>query len=406
MQLEHLLTEEHLQLRQTLRDFTKKEIIPIAKQMEEDYSLVEKVHQKLVDIGIQASGYPVEYGGGGRHSMTDSAIISEELSKGDAGIALSVGANMAGAGPASAVGNKALLDRFAPIFCKGKLAYACLSMTDEAGGADTENPLLHGAGIKTTAKLVGDEYVINGNKMWPTHGGIAESYITFCTTDPNAGDEGIAMIVVPKDAPGLSFGKPEKKMLFKTVINGSVYYDNVRVPKEYRVAGPGMDANLCNMLTAVAGWSGACQALGIAERAFDIVLEYTGTRMGGFKPVRQHSITAGIIADMSIGIEMMRASLYNLAFMFDHQDIYGKIYGPPWSPQFIAKAAAARVFAADTAVEIINKGAELLGSMAISEGFPYEKCLRDVKITQLWLGGQQICRYKIAQGYYDLKNWA
>jgi alkylation response protein AidB-like acyl-CoA dehydrogenase len=406
MHLEHLFTEEQRQLRQTLRDFTKKEIIPISKQLEEDYSLVEKVHQKLVDMGIQSSGYPVEYGGGGIHSMTNSAIITEEISKGDAGIALSVGSNMSGAGPAAAVGNKAVLDRFAPLFCQGKLAYGCLSMSDEAGGADTENTLLHGAGIKTIAKLEGDEYVINGSKMWPTHGGIAESYITFCTTDPNLGDEGIAMIIVPKDAPGLSFGKPEKKMLFKTVVNGAVYYDNVRVPKEYRVAGPGMDANLCNMLTAAAGWLGGLHALGIAERAFEIVLDYTGTRMGGFKPVRQHSIVAGIIADMAIQIGMMRAGLYNIAFMLDHSDIYGPIYGPSFSPAFIAKLAAARVFAADTAVEIINKGAELLGSMAISEDFPYEKCLRDVKITQLWLGGQQICRYKVAQAHYDLKNWA
>jgi len=406
LHLEHLFTEEQRQLRQTIRDFTRKEIIPFTRQLEEDYSLVEKVHQKLVDIGVQASAYPVEYGGGGISSMTHLAIIAEELSKGDAGIALSACSNTAGTGPAGAVGNKAVLDRFAPLFCQGKLAYACLSMTDESGGADTENPLLHGGGIKTTARLDGDEYVINGSKMWPTHAGIAESYITFCNTDPTLGDDGIALIIVPGDAPGLTFGKPEKKMLFKTVVNGSVYYDNVRVPKEYRVAGPGMDAKLCNMLTTVAGWSGGVQSLGIAERAFEIVLEYTGTRMGGFKPVRQHSIAAGIIADMAIGIDMMKAGLYNLAFMYDHPEIYTPIYGEPWSPEFISKGAAARVFAADTAVEIINKGAELLGSMAISEDFPYEKCLRDVKICQLWLGGQQICRYKVAQGYYDLKNWA
>ena len=267
MNLEHLLTEEQLQLRQTMRDFTKREIIPIAKELESDYSLVEKVHQKLVDIGIQAMQYPVEYGGGGSHSSTSKAIIAEELSKGDAGIALSVCSNMGAVGPAASVGNKAVLDRFAPLYCQGKLAYACLSMTDEAGGADTENPLLHGAGMKTIAKLEGDEYVINGNKMWPTHGGIAECYITICTTDPNLGDDGIAVILVPKDAPGLSFGKPEKKMLFRTVVNGAVYYDNVLVPKEYRMAGPGMDANFFYTLTAVAGWSSGLQALGIAERA-------------------------------------------------------------------------------------------------------------------------------------------
>ncbi len=122
MHLEHLFTEEQRQLRHTLREFTRREIIPFTKQLEEDYSLVEKVHQKLVDIGIQASMYPVEYGGGGINSMTHLAIIAEELSKGDAGIALSAGSNTAGAGPAGAVGNKAILDRFAPLFCKGKLA--------------------------------------------------------------------------------------------------------------------------------------------------------------------------------------------------------------------------------------------------------------------------------------------
>jgi alkylation response protein AidB-like acyl-CoA dehydrogenase len=402
MYLEHLLSEEDRQIRNTIRAFTRKEIIPIAKELESNYSLVEGVHQKLVDMGIQAMGFAEEYGGGGGISPTLIAIISEELAQGDAGIALSASSNCGMiVGPAAMVGNKAILDRFSPPFCRGKLAYACLSMTDEAGGADTENPLLHGAGIKTIAKLDGDEYVINGSKMWQTNGGISEAYLTFCTTDSALGDEGIALIVVPGDAPGLSFGKPEKKMLFRTVINSSIYYDSVRVPKEYRVAGPGMDANLYNMITSMAGWGASALALGIAERAFEIMLEYTGTRMGGFKPVRQHSIVAGIIADMAIGIEMKKAGVYNVAQMYEHPEVYGE----PWSPQLILKAAACRVYAADTVVEIVNKGAELLGSMAISEDFPYEKCLRDAKIMQLWLGGQQINRYKVAGAYYDLKNW-
>ena len=403
MNLEHLLTEENRQVRETIRDFTKKEIIPIAKELEADYSLVEGVHQKLVDMGFQSFGYPTEYGGGGSLSFANMGIICEELAKGDSGISLTVGINSGLVlSPAAIAENKAIMDKVFPAFCGDKLAYACLSMTDEAGGADTENPLLKGGGIKTIAKLEGDEYVINGSKQWPTHGGIAEAYLTICTTDPNMGDDGITIIVVPKDTPGLAFGKPEKKMLYKTAINSSVYYDNVRVPKEYRIAGPGMDANLYYMITGGAGWHMSIITLGIAERAFEIVLDYTGTRMGGFKPVRQHSMVAGIIADMAIGIQMMRASLYNLAYMYDHLDVYG----PPWAPEFLSKAAATRVFAGDTAVEIVNKGAELLGSMAISEDFPYERCLRDVKLSQLGLGGQQICRYKVAQGYYDLKNWA
>ena len=403
MNLEHLLTKEDLQIREAIRDFTKKEIIPKTKELETDYSLVEEVHQKLVDMGVQSDGYPEEYGGGGHGSMTTLGIVCEELAKGDGGISLSVGIN---AGiilhPAVVVQNKAVMEKFIPDFCSGKVAYACISMTDEAGGADTENPLLHGSGIKTTAKLEGDEWVINGRKAWPTHGGIADCYLTVCTTDPEAGDEGIALIYVPKDAAGLSFGEPEKKMLFKTSINSAVYYDNVRVPKEFRLAGSGMDANIYNFATAGAGWHSTSIALGIAERAFEMVLDYTGTRMGGFKPIRQHSMAAGILADMAIGIEMMRASFYNLSCMADHMDDYG----PPWSPQFISKASATRVYAGDTAVDIVNKGAELLGSLAISEDFGYEKLLRDAKITQLWLGGQQICRYRVMKGHYDLKNWA
>ena len=402
MNLEHLLSKEEIQIRDAIREFTKREIIPRTKELEADYSLVEEVHQKLVDMKVQSDGYPAEYGGGDG-SSTALGIICEELAKGDGGISLSAGINWGIIlKPAIVAQNKAIMDKFVPAFCSGKLAYACLSMTDEAGGADSENPLLAGAGIKTTAKLDGDEYVINGSKAWPTHGGIAECYLTVCTTDPEAGDEGVALIYVPKDTPGLTFGEPEKKMLFKTSINAAVYYDNVRVPKELRLAGPGMDANFYHFLESGTGWHSATMALGIAERAFEIVLDYTGNRMGGFKPVRQHSIVGGILADMAIGLDMMRASIYNLSCMLDHLDVYG----PPWSAEFISKAAATRVYAGDMAVEIVNKGAELLGSMAISEDFPYEKCLRDAKITQLWLGGQQICRYRVARGYYDLKNWA
>jgi alkylation response protein AidB-like acyl-CoA dehydrogenase len=401
MYLEHLFSQEDLQIRETIKDFTKKEIIPNLKKLENNYSLVEQVHQKLVDIGIQSWGYPAEYGGtNGSH--TAMSFICEELAKGDGGISLSAGINSgAMIQPAILAKNRAVMDRFVPSFCSGKLAYACLSMGDEAGGADTENPLLQGAGIKTTARLEGDQWLINGSKAWPTHAGIAEFYLTVCNTDLKAGDEGIALIYVPRDTPGLTFGQPERKMGYKTAINGSIFYDNVLVPKVYRLAGPGTDANIYSFITAVAGHHTSIMALGIAERAFDIVLEYTGTRMGGFKPVRQHSIAAGIIADMAVGLEMMRASLYNLAYMIDHLDVYG----PPWLPRFLSKAAATRVFAEDKAVEIINKGAELLGSVAISEDFPYEKCLRDVKVTQLVLGGQQISRYRVARGYYDLKNW-
>ena len=163
MHLEHLLTDEEKAIRETVRKFVEKEIMPIRDELEEDYSVVEGVHQKLVDLGIQKGGFPPEYGGSGPYSNMALGIICEELARGDAGISLSAGIN-AGLlmGPALVAGNKAVLDKFAPAFCGDKVCYACLSMTDSTGGADSENPLLRGSGIRTRALLDGDEYVING----------------------------------------------------------------------------------------------------------------------------------------------------------------------------------------------------------------------------------------------------
>ena len=400
MQLEHLLTDEQKSIREMVRKFVVKEILPIREKLEEDYSLVEGIHQKLVALGIQRVGYPPAYGGGlGPGARTTSIIIREELARGDAGIALISGIN-GGAilAPAIGAGNKAILDRFVPAFCGDKLNYACLSMTDATGGADTENPVLKWRGIATRAKLDGDEYVINGTKSWPSNAGMASVYMTVCTTDPDAGDDGIAIIYVPGDAKGLSFGKPEAKMGFKTCINASVYYDNVRVPKEYRVAGPGKDALFYHALAGCGSpFHNGAIALGIAQAAFDIVLEYTKGRESGGKPVREWSLAAGILADMAIRIEMTRAAVYNMAWMLDHPDVYP----PAFSASMISKGNVVRVFGADTAVYVTNKAVELMGSNGLSPEYHMEKYLRDSKITQLILAGQQVSRYRVIRGYYD-----
>jgi alkylation response protein AidB-like acyl-CoA dehydrogenase len=398
MYLEHLLTDEDRAIRDTLRKFVEKEIMPIRDELEQDYSVVEGVHQKLVDLGIQKGGFPPEYGGNGPYSHMTLGIICEELARGDGGISLSAGIN---AGlllePAMAAGNKVVLEKFAPAFCGDNVCYACLSMTDSTGGADSENPLLRGRGIATRAHLDGEEYVINGTKSWPTHAGIASLYMTVCNTDPKQGEDGIALIYVPPDTKGLSFGKPEQKMGFRTSINASVYYDNVRVPKEYRVGGPGLDSSIYYGTMSGTQWHSATMSLGIAQAAFEIVMDYTKERKSYGKPVREWSMAAGILADMAIQIEMAKGGVYNLSWMLDHPEEYG----PPFSTKMISKASAVKIFAADTAVWVANKAVELMGSNGISPEYKLEKYLRDAKIPQLWLGGQQVSRYRVARGYYD-----
>jgi alkylation response protein AidB-like acyl-CoA dehydrogenase len=381
-----------------IRKFVDREIMPIREKLEEDYALVEQIHQKLVDLGIQKAGYPAEYGGTGPGSPVTLGLVCEELARGDAGISLTAGINAGFVLHAAMVaGNKAILDKFIPPFCGGKINYACLSMTDSTGGADTENPLLRGKGIRTTAKLQGEEWVINGTKSWPSHSGLATVYLTVCITDPHAGEEGIALIFVPHDSKGLSFGKPEAKMGFKTSVNASVFYDNVRVPKEYRLAGPGADAQFYYATMSGTQWHSSTIALGISQAAFDIALEYTGQRHSGGKPVREWSLAAGILADMATRLEMTRGAVYNYAWMLERPDVYG----PPFSNDMVGKASMLRSYASDSCVWIVNKAMELMGSNGLSPEFHLEKYYRDAKITQLWLGGQQVAKYRIARKYYD-----
>jgi len=398
MYLSHLFTDEENALRDMIRKFTEKEIIPMREELEADYKLVESVHQKLVDLGIQKAGYPPEYGGTGPANAMVFGLVCEELSRGDAGIGLTTGINMGQLLlPAIQAGNKAVMDRFIPAFCGDKICYGSLSMTDSTGGADSENPLLQGRGIATRAKLDGDEYVINGTKSWPSNAALSSVLLTICTTDPGLGEEGIALIYVPGDAKGVSYGKNETKIGFKTSTNNSVFYEDVRVPKEYRLAGPGDDAAFYKAITSGTQWHTAALALGIAQASFDIALDYTKERKSGGKPVREWSLAAGILADMAVQLEMTRAAVYHYAWMLDHPDDYG----PPFTNHMISKAAITQTYASDAAVWIANKTIELMGANGLSPEYHAEKYLRDAKIPQIVLSGQQVRKYRIVRGYYE-----
>jgi alkylation response protein AidB-like acyl-CoA dehydrogenase len=206
------------------------------------------------------------------------------------------------------------------------------------------------------------------------------------------------MIYVPADAEGLSFGKPEEKMGYRTNVNASIFYDNVRVPKEYRLAGPGKDVMFYyGALMGLAQWSSACMSLGIGQGAFDITLDYTKERKSGGKPVREWSLAAGMIADMAIRQEMLRGAIFNFGAMLEDHDAYG----PPFSNAMISRGSAIRVFASESCVFIVNQALQLLGSNGLSPEYHLEKYFRDAHVTQLYLGGMQITRYRVIKGYYD-----
>jgi alkylation response protein AidB-like acyl-CoA dehydrogenase len=356
----------------------------------------------LVKLGIQKGAFPQEYGGLGGTPVVTAAIMHEELGRGDSGIGTAVTVTTWAWLPAIIAGNKAVLDAFAREFCGDKLRMACYAMTEPGGnhgggGCDIENPILEGKKIRTLARLDGNDWVINGQKAWASNSGVSDLYCVLCTTDPDLGDEGIALIYVPKDATGLTFGKFEKKAGMQGDRNCMMFLDDVRVPKEYRAGGPGKDAELLHNNVLLARILTGALAVGNAQGAFETVLQYSGERIVADRPIRQHSICAGMLADMAIGIETARMYYLAAAHMYDHPEIYG----PPVSDVMMSKASIAKVYAADVAVMVTNKAMELMGSYGYVREYNVEKYWRDCKIIQLWEGGGQLGRFDVCRGYYD-----
>ncbi|MCL4744309.1 MAG: acyl-CoA dehydrogenase family protein [Burkholderiaceae bacterium] len=390
-------SDEELALLASVRTFVDKEMMPARVQLDEDYEAFERIYQGLVRLGIQRRGFSERHGGLGIRSAPLVCALTEEISRGDSGVSLHcliVPWSMAAAIGAR---NETVMDAFIPMFCDDTPRCGCLAITEPAGGCNVEDSGEHGLTIRTTARLDGNEWVINGEKMWPSGAGIADIYCVVCTTDPKLGEEGVALIYVPKGTPGLSFGKPEKKMGMRvTDVNAAIHFDDVRVPKQYRAGAPGLDWKLFRSNIAWGRLTSAPMALGNAQAVLETVVEYTATRSYGGKPVRNHSLQASMIAEMAIAIESARAFYLSVAAMFNDR----KRFGNPGDEFLMGRASAAKVYACDVTEMVCNRAMELMGSYGYSPSYHVEKYLRDSKVIQLWLGGPQLARLDVAQSYY------
>jgi len=272
-----ITSEEDLALLTSIRKYIDKEVMTVRMQLDEDYAVFEKAYEGLVKLGIQKRGFSPEYGGLGIRSATTICAITEEISRGDSGLSLHALIIPWCLAAAMGARNKVLMDKFIPMFCEDTPRCGCLAITEPAGGCNIEDAAEHGLTIRTRARLEGDEWVIHGEKMWPSGAGVADLYCVVCTTDASRKEEGMALIYVPKDTPGLSFGKPEEKMGMKvTDFNAAIYFDDVRVPKEYRAGGPGVDWRLFRNNVAWGRLMSAPMTLGNAQAVLDIVTRLSG----------------------------------------------------------------------------------------------------------------------------------
>jgi alkylation response protein AidB-like acyl-CoA dehydrogenase len=398
--LQELITDQTRMTRTVARTIAENDIFPIRQRIDDDKDHTQVIEPLLkiilLELGLQAVLVDEE-----APTVVDTCAFYEEIARGDSGIAVALGCTTWSLLPIllEPYQRPGLLRELTEVFLQEELHLGCFAMTEPDAGCDIENPRMQGRKICTRARLDGDEWVINGAKQWPSNGGIASLYLTVCTTDPDLGDDGIALIYVPYPIQGVTFGRFENKAGMQADRNCTIYFDDVRVPKRYRAAGPGDDAKLLHQNLVVGSIGSAAMSVGTAQNIFEIVTAYTTERIVAGKPIKEHSVNACALADMAIGIETARTYTLNVAYMLDHPETYG----PRWSAEMLAKARIAKVYAADVSVTVANKAMEMMASFGYTRDADVEKHWRDNKIMQLWLGGAQLGRLDIARHFCNLE---
>jgi alkylation response protein AidB-like acyl-CoA dehydrogenase len=416
-------SQEDIELAERARQFVDMEIMPFRHDLEggwhrDEKLAMETIHRlyaRTVDLGLTKSNLPEQYGGLGLSPVVRQ-MINEELSRGDIGLATMVGKMHWIVSFMLAAKRDDLLREFAPRIVGDDVWTACVVITEPAGGANLEDPALEYRTVRTIARLEGDEYVINGHKLWPGPAGPAErftsehmkghlGYWTVATTDPNAGEEGMGVYYIPPDAPGMSFSTPYEKMGFSwTDENVDIWFENVRIPRRYRIdTQPGEGSRIVRgYVIGLGRLAGAARLTGLSQAVFEIVLEWAREREIAGTPLRERSMFAAMLAEMFRAIDVGRQYYLSVTWQVMHPEIYG----PPWSHEMMAKFSAARSFAGDTAEMVTNRAMEMMGSMGYAYESHIEKYMRDFKIVKMWLGGAQRDRLDIAQGVYGPFKWA
>jgi alkylation response protein AidB-like acyl-CoA dehydrogenase len=404
--------EEQKMVQKSIADFVDKEIMPVRHKIDDDITheeIIEPILKKLqIDLGWQKAMIPKDFGGNEMMSLVTAALKQEQLARADYGISLAsacvdwvFAAATIGylfpSSPAVKEWGKTVLKEFAPKFTGDQLRFACFNMSEVQSACDIENHLNEARLIRTKAELRGDEWVINGAKHWASNSGIASLHCLACNMDPKSGAEGFALIYVPEPWPGVSHGKYEVKCGASGDRNTSTYFDNARVPIEWGLRGPdAWEIFLNNVVSAFAMNIANC--VGMMQGAFDVLLEYTGGRVVGGKPIREHLSTAMFLGEMIGAISVARGSFLEMCHQFDHPEIYGS-----WiSDSMVAKARSSLSLIARMANDLISRGMEFMGAQGYAREGLYEKYYRDIAVAKLVLGGVQLGFFSGCRAFYDL----
>jgi alkylation response protein AidB-like acyl-CoA dehydrogenase len=402
------ISGESAEMLDAIRGWADRSVIPVRRKLDEDWKKHKLSHRLLtslcVDLGYQWAAWPSGFGGGGMDAIT-SALCLEEISRADAGLATAASCSVWAISPLTQpIVNADLLQRFAPDFLRtDRWFVGSAAITDARSGSDVEN--IDGTGghhIATTARLDGDEWVINGHKLWPTNsGGLADLFAVFCTTDAEGGPDAFAIIYVPADAPGVTQGPPYQKAGMAADSNSDVWFDHVRVPAEFRAHGPGADALSARAFIVSGNVGTAAQSIGVMRNLYELVRDWCSTRVVGGKLLREHTMTAAVLADIVTAIETSRAETYLKARMLDRPDLYG----PRHTPEMLARTRVTKLYVSDQLTAVANKVIDLMGAFGYAREGDAEKHWRDSKIMSIWMGGRALPQLDIARWFFGAESY-
>lgn len=369
-------TEQHENLRMKIREFAQEEVKPIAFMLDQENKFPTEAINKLADMGVMGLPYPKEYGGAGLDVLS-YAIAVEELSRVDGGTGVILSAHTSlGTYPIAAYGTEEQKQRYLVPLAKGEKLGA-FGLTEENAGSDA-------GGTETTAVLDGDNYILNGEKIFITNAGVADIYVIFAITTPDIGIHGISAFIVEKDTDGFTFGQHYDKMGIRSSATAELIFNDVKVPKE-NLLGKESEGFKIAMATLDGGRIGiASQALGIAQGAYENTLEYSKERVQFGKPICQQQIISFKLADMATKLRAARLLIYSAAELKQNHESYSM------------EAAMAKQYASDVCLEIVNDALQIFGGNGYLKGMEVERAYRDAKICTIYEGTNEIQRVVIA----------
>lgn len=376
--VEFKLTKEQLLAKELFRSFAENEIKPISRDMDEAEKFDMDLLDKMKKYGLMGIPYSKEYGGEGADVLT-YALAMEEVSKVDAsaGITISVHTSLCSSCINDYASEEQKQKFLRPLVDGSKIG--CFGLTEPGAGTDA-------SGVKTTAKLDGDHYVLNGQKVFTTNSGFADTFIIFAYTDKSAGTRGMSAFIVDRDSEGLTVSKDIPRMGIRAASNAEVALVDVKVPKENLIGREGMGYKIAMGALAGGRIGIGAQSVGIAQGALNEAIKYVKERKQFGKPISKFQNTQFLIAALQTKIDAARLMVWRAAKAKDDHE------------NFAPLAAQCKLFASDVSVEVTRGAVQMLGGYGYSREYPVERMYRDAKITEIYEGTSEAMKMIVGGG--------